>query len=281
MLWLLACVSPPVSTVVEARGGGAALWSPHTPTAVLGALELDLEGLEFDVVLTRDGVPVLAPGDVLNEGCVVQAPLQHPVVISATDYETLNLLVRCGAAPHPDFPNQVVRDDRILRLDQVLRRLRRDAPLGLRVHMHMHPSTNPEQKRSVADGILEEWRLADPPQSLTLSAISPELLRATVEAGRRRTIDATHFLRLHAEDEANPTLPSDAIEQALDAGADGVGVHWEALRGATVQQAQRNGLHVMSYPVNEAQDVAQARSWHLFSVLTDFPGDHVSEVNQP
>ena len=273
--WWIACTPGEDAPVVEARGGGGGYWPPHSVTALVGAMDLAFDGIETDVVMTQDGVPLLWAQDTLADGCNIdEQPLPDTVQISETVFDDL-AGIQCGGNPNPDFPNALVGFEPLLRLDVFLGLLRDLAPTDQRVHLNLQPSSgDPEEQARFALEVMERWRIADPPQPLVVSTTDAALLSAIEVDARRTTTEVLTVLRQHVEDERDPAPASDTLlEQAESVRADGIGIDHRRVSRGWLRRAQRRGLGVVVYTVNEPKRLERLARWPLLGILTDYPGD--------
>jgi hypothetical protein len=133
-LLLAACSSSPISipdnVKVIAHGGGAAHWirnSRHAVEQLVSAkrspeLQNRFDGIEVDVVLTADNLPVLAHDPwVSTELCVSSThTLSRELLIKNLSSTTLASEFRCGGKPDPQYPTAETREESILDLKEFL-----------------------------------------------------------------------------------------------------------------------------------------------------------------
>lgn len=283
LLWLVACTVNNASPIAEARSGGRGFWPANSPTAVEGAMRLELDGIELDVVMTQDDVPVLWASDVLRPPCELEGGEGLPLDISATFYDDLRG-ARCGGEPDARYPNALVVPEPLLRLDAVLETLRQEGQPELRVHLHLHePDSLPDDgwHARMAAEVLVRWRNADPPQSLVISSESLDQLDAVQVEARRLLVPLITIWRVHPEVPTGLEPLHGVLSQASGAGVGGVGVHWTALRRTWATRAASQGLMVVTYPVNGTSELSRAMRWPLFGVMTDYPADVTATATQP
>lgn len=290
VLWLIACSTPNVPPLVEARGGGAGYWPPHSATAVAGAIELGFDGLEVDLVMTKDEALVLWSDPWLSgPDCTHPngAPLAEPLLVMNVTLPYLDTGVLCGGRPDPAYPNALVVAEPLMSFSRFLSELRRGGAFHQRIHLHIrqHPELTPSPQR-FAETILQRWLDADLPQQLHVSADRAAMIEAIEAQARVLGFDVQTTLRLDPEQPQDPSLSealwgelgrslgtTDPLASAVGAGADGIGLSWGALDRQLVDRAIVEGLHVQVGSIEDPRILEQLRRWPLDSVLADYPGD--------
>ena len=291
MSWLalaVACSSGP-PPLVEAHRGGAGYWPENSRTAMLGAIEQGFDGIELDLVLTRDDVPVLAHDPWLAGHCVRAdgLPLVEPVPFAEVPLARLQRDYLCGAVPDPLFPQALVVPEPPMSLDALLRALRDGAGPDQVVHLDIkqEPGLTAGPERFAA-AILDRWVAADLPNPLWISTARPEVIAAFERRGRELAIEVDTVLSVPEfpldrgdlavalGNEARLLTGSlDYVDAARDAGADGVSLQWELADRNLVAAAHRQGLLVMLWTLNDPRALRHHARWPVDALITDYPGD--------
>lgn len=284
---LLAC--SPDRPVVEAHRGAAGYFPQNGRLAVTESLEIGVEGLEFDLVLTQDGIPVLAHDPWIDpERCerIDGNPIVANTRIDLISLETLQADFLCGGLPDPQHPNAMVLAEPVMTFGEVLRLLRQ-ADAATLVHLDIKAEDGWTAAPEVfAEAILEPWFAADLPQPFYVSAGPPETIEAFENWGRRNGHEVPTSLSwpwfplggdavsqgLGAEFRATSGLEN-PIREAELAGADGLALYWELARRETVREARNQGLDVAIWTLNEPGLLRHHARWPVTSLISDYPLD--------
>lgn len=250
---------------IQGHRGARGLLPENTLPAFARALELGVDTLELDTGVTKDGVVVVHHDRRLNpdvarlNGQWVTAP---PTLYSLT-YDELQGYdvgrIRPGSEYAQRFPHQKPLDGtRIPRLADVLK---------------LHPAVrfNIETKLSPAH---PDETLAPEPFARALIA---EIRKAGVE--RRTTIQSFDFRTLKVVEREAPEIATAYLTEQKDsvpakaraAGAKIWSPDFRALGADSVKEAQRLGLRVVVWTVNEPADLQRMRDWGVDGVISDYP----------
>ncbi|THF60465.1 glycerophosphodiester phosphodiesterase [Pseudothauera rhizosphaerae] len=224
-------------------GGGLA--PENTLAGLEAARACGCRGVEFDAMLSADGVPVLIHDETLERttngsGAVAETPFA--------------VLRRLDAGRWFD---ERFAGERIPALGEAAARC---LALGLAVNLEIKPAAGHEAQtgRVVAELARALWRGQSlPPLS---SSFSEEALAAAA-------VTAPELPRgLLVE-----TVPADFRERCVCLGAIALHVGAEGLDAATVAAVRGAGLHVLVYTVNDAQQAAALFDWGVDCIVTDHP----------
>ena len=279
--WIVGCASDGLAPRIEASGGGAGYWPPNSPTAVAGAAASGFDGIELDIALTRDRIPVLVDGARLLPSRCVHAdgsPLAEPVRVRHRTLAEIKDRFLCGGIPDPAYPNALVVDEPVLTLDEAVDLLH-DAPAATVVHLDLHldDGTKPEV---FARQVLDRWFAEDLPQAMYVTGRDPDLLRAVDAHGRLLGFDVPTDLvvfddldpwSIEAERWANGL---DYVTRALEADADGLAIPGELADRTLIDAARDEGLTIGVWTVDAPRALAEwSRPGKVDAVLTGYPGD--------
>lgn len=287
---LLGCNEPANDgLIVEAHRGAAGYWPQNSRTAVEESLAHGFDGIEIDLVLTADGVPVLAHDPWIHTELCTTAdgePLTERVRIDAFTLDELQQGFLCGGVPDPDFPNAAVVAEPIYAFDELVDTLyTSQAQVVVHLDLKYEPgwTTTPDV---YAEQILRRWTDADLPQTFYVSSPWPDMVQATEDWSRRNAWEvptsfswplvrrerSTLGQALGFELEAT-TGTGDPVAQALALGADGMNLNWELVSRSMVRAAKDEGLQVQLWTLNDPRVLAQHARWPVDALITDFPGD--------
>ncbi|MEZ4322965.1 MAG: glycerophosphodiester phosphodiesterase family protein [Myxococcota bacterium] len=288
LLALCACADPP-TPVIEAHRGAAGYYPQNSRTAMLASMDDGYAGLEMDVVLTADGVPVLSHDPWVHETLcerVDGAPMEARVRIDGLLLEELQETYLCGGLPDPAFPNAVLHAESMMTFDELVAALRfTEASLRVHIDVKFEPGWTPPPE-AFADAVLSRWFEADPPQSFYVSSGHAEALRAFEDWGSANAKDVPTSLswpsapldadavRTGLSAELRRALGlEDPVRLAEDAGADGVALYYELAERHMVASARARGLDVALWTLNDPALLSAHARWPVTSLITDFPGD--------
>ena len=109
----ISVVNPAKDSSILAHRGFAGLWIQNSRNAVENTVKLFaqnkqlFDGIEIDISLTKDGVPVLSHDPWINQNlCAwVDGSAIPYTLIKDVMYDDLKKNYRCGGKVDPDFPN--------------------------------------------------------------------------------------------------------------------------------------------------------------------------------
>jgi glycerophosphoryl diester phosphodiesterase len=281
-LGALACgeVPAPSPTVIAHRAGSGD-WPENSRTAVFGSIQRGYKGMEFDLTLTRDLVPVLAHDPWLSETLCTTAsgePLPGRVLIQDLTLAELQAGYRCGGVVNPEAPEAQVVADTLMTFDEVLDALA-DAPEML-VHLDLkcEPGLTPSPE-AFAEQIMGRWHARKLPNPMYVDSGLPEVLEAFRARGPVTTTlswpwfpagsNAASIVLGH-EMLARLGL-DDMVAAARRAGSNGIVIPYQLADRHQVEQARRQGLKVQLFSPNTAELLAYFCEWPVDVLITDFP----------
>lgn len=222
---------------------GGALAPENTLAGLRIAGRLGCAAVEFDVMLSADGVPVVIHDETL------QRTAGHAGRVS--DMRAAELLeVDVGRVFHPAFEGECLPS-----FESVLATC---AEMGLVANVEIKPAQGFEVEtgRVVGELLARRGRA----QSVLLSSFSAEGL----EAAAQRVPGVPRALLAE-------TYSAAAQDHALALGCGGLNLGRQGLRPEHVRQANAAGLHVLVYTINDPRDVMQMKAWGVTGVFSDRP----------
>ncbi|MCF8176987.1 MAG: glycerophosphodiester phosphodiesterase [Sulfuritalea sp.] len=226
--------------IIAHRCGGA-LAPENTLAGLRIAARLGCQGVEFDTMLSADGVPVLIHDETLERttsgrGRVADSACSQIIQLDA------------GGWHHPAFTAEPVPT-----LDQVLRLC---AELGLWANVEIKPSSGLETET----GQVVARHAAAAKCRLVFSSFSPEALQAA--AAEAPTLPRALLVG---------AIPADWRERLAELGA--IALHSSA-RKLTADMAKAvlaDGYELACYTVNQRDEVGQLFAMGVSAVFTDRP----------
>jgi glycerophosphoryl diester phosphodiesterase len=267
--------------VVVAHRASASLWPENSRTAIHGSIERGFPGIEFDVTLTRDEVPVLAHDPWLNETLCTTAdgaPLSGRVFIQDLTLEELQQGYLCGGVPNPDMPDAEVVADTLMTLDEALDALVAAPEMLVHVDLKCEPNLTPSAE-AFAEQIMGRWHARGLPNPMYVDSGLPEVLEAFRARGPVTTSLSWPWFpagesatRIVLDHELLTRLGADNwVHAARRAGADGVVIPYQMADEHLIKMAHHEGLKVQVFSPNTQELLEYFCDWPMDVLITDFP----------
>ncbi len=240
--------------LIAHRCGGAL--APENTLAGLGiAARLGCVAVEFDVILSGDGVPVLVHDETLDRvaGRSGQVSRLAADELLATDV---------GRCFHPAFSGETIPG-----LDAALLRCRQ---LGLAANLEIKPAEGFEVETGrVVGRLLAAAPSAGLPPLLLSSFSAPALEAAALEVeALPRAFLATHFdVRV--------------LATARRLACVSLNLGWRGLQAAHVAAVSDAGLRTLVYTVNSPEEARRLAGWGVSGVFSDRPELLLSDGSIP
>ncbi len=267
--------------VVIAHRAASGYWPENSRTAVLGSIERGFPGMEFDVTLTRDEVPVLAHDPWLSQTLCTTAdgaPLTERILIQNLTLRELQEGYRCGGVPNPDAPDAEVVADTVMTLDEVLDALAAAPEMLVHVDLKCEPYLTPSAE-AFAEQIMGRWQARGLPNPMYVDSGLPKVLEAFRAHGPVTTSlswpwfpagESPTSIVLKHEMLTRLGL-DDMVAAAKRAGADGVVIPYQMADQYLAMLAHDEGLKVQVFSPNTAELLEEFCEWPVDVLITDFP----------
>jgi glycerophosphoryl diester phosphodiesterase len=237
---------------------GASAYAPeNTHAAFTQAFDDGADGIEFDVRLARDGVPVV----------IHDATLERTALM-AGEVEALDsvVLMECRVGQwfnHRRFnrPSAHFADERIPTLAQMFARYGSDV---LYAELKCEDaSRRAELARAVVE-MADAYGITD---RVIVKSFALDSLREV-----KRLAPEIRTAALFGRSWPRPLVPAATILAEAEAcGADEISLHHSLLRASTVEEAHRRGFEVLTWTVNSPAWLRRALALKLRAVFTDYP----------
>lgn len=274
-------LAPPGTPLVVAHRSGAGHWPENSRTAVRGAVAAGYAGIEFDLVLTSDRVPVLSHDPSLNPRLCTHADgsalaWTDPVYIKDLTLQELHAGYRCGGLADPENPTAQVVADTHLTLDELIAEVAGHPDLLLHFDVKFEAEKTLDAT-TFADEILGRWDAAGFPNPWYMSCSQPEFIG--VAAGRGARVSYTLPRPIGAGSTGNAVVGevlgklgvADQIGLARQSGAAGLNVAYQVVDRAVVDAARREGLTVQVWTLNDPALLDFYCRWPVDVLITDYP----------
>jgi len=257
--------------LIEGHRGARGLWPENTLPGFAGAMALDVDTIEIDVAMTRDGVVVATHDLHLNPDLTRDGDLwlaaTGPAVwrLDAAELARFDVgRARPGGVTAGQFPQQRACDGaRIPQLAEVMR-LARNGRCLVDVELKTDPA-RPEltpHPAAMCDAVVAVARACGMLERLAL--------RSFDWRGLRHARDRWPEVRLTWLSVAGGLGP-DQVAQETGARGGTWGPEFDALGSEEVARAQAFGLRVVPWTVNAVADMDRLRSWGVDGICTDRP----------
>ncbi len=269
--------------LVVAHRAAPSHWPENSRSAVRESLERGYPAIEIDIVLTSDGVPVIAHDPWLEpDRCTLSdgKPFGERILVAEISSERL-LDYKCGGIPDPEFPDAQVLAEPLLQLDELIEAVRDYPETWIQLDVKYEPGLTPPPE-VFAEEILGRWTTSGLENPWYVSANLPELLVAF-----RDWMDGDPITTILIYPRFPPDSDStrvalgtellgslgirDALGTAKRAEADGIAWPFEIIDWHAARAARDSGLQVMVWTVNEEKDLDRFCRWPIDALITDFP----------
>jgi glycerophosphoryl diester phosphodiesterase len=276
--------------IIAHRAGGGQ-WPQNSRTAVLNSIARAgakdhtqrYHGIEIDIVLTKDGYPVLSHDPWVHTTLCRTAsgePIGDRILIRDLTLAELQCQFICGGIADDDFPRVVPKGEKIMTLDEVLDALK-NAPemvLYLDVKIDSDLTASAEAYASAISKCLEAARL---PNHLYIEGPSPESLSAYRSAIQAKFVAVLSYPPFSAKE--NSVLKAmiarwftklrlrSPLRKAQEAKADAVAGPMQVITRTAARQARDNGVAVVLFTPNTREDLYKFCTWPVDMLITDYP----------
>jgi glycerophosphoryl diester phosphodiesterase len=237
--------------------------SAHAPENTIAAFDLAVrdgaDGIEFDVRLARDGVPV----------CIHDAGLDRTVGLEGRRVAEFDstLLSQFYAGEwfncrHPIRAYEHFLWECIPTLAEVFEQF------GTHILYVEMKCEEPSLQAQLARAVVELTRAHGLTERVVVKSFEHDSLREV-----KRLAPEIRTAALFGRSWPRPLVPgAKIIAEAAACGADEISLHHSLLRKATVKAAQRRGFEVVVWSVTGSIWMRRARALKLRAVITDYPG---------
>lgn len=281
----------PHSPLIIAHRAGGGQWPQNSRTAVLNCIARAgvkdpaerYHGIEIDIVLTKDGHPVLSHDPWVHTTLCRTAsgePIGDRILIRDLTLAELQSQYICGGVADKDFPQVVPKGEKIMTLDEVLVALK-SAPemvLYLDVKIDGDLTASAEAYASAISKCLAAARLPnrfyiEGPSAESLgayrSAIQAEFVAvlsyppfSTKENSALTALKARWFTKLRLRS---------PLRKAQKATADAVVGPTQVITRTAARKARENGVAVVLFTPNTREDLFKFCTWPVDMLITDYP----------
>jgi glycerophosphoryl diester phosphodiesterase len=277
--------------VIAHRAGGGQ-WPQNSRTAVLNCIarahvdtpESRYDGMEVDIVLTRDGIPVLSHDPwVHTDLCTTAsgAPIKERILIRDKTLVQLRAEFVCGGVPDRDHPRVKPIPESIMSLEEVLAALKKAPEMLLYLDVKIDGELTAGPK-DYARAIASRWQAARLPNRLYIEGPSAESLAAYREAMGRDFVPVLSYPAFSAAENAKWTVVKaclltwirlrSPLKAAREAAAAAIAAPTWVMTRSAAAQVREAGLEVFLFTPNSRKELDRYCTWPVEGLITDYPG---------
>jgi glycerophosphoryl diester phosphodiesterase len=277
------------SPFIIAHRAGGGHWPQNSRTAVLnsiaGAKQMSkpYHGIEIDIVLTKDGHPVLSHDPWVHTTLCRTAsgePIRERILIRDLTLAELQSQYLCGGVPDKNYSQATIKAEKIMTLDEVLDALKSVPQMVLYLDIKIDGDSTAKAE-DYARALSRLLKSAQLPNRLYIEGPTAESLRAYRSAIHNKFVAVLSYPPFSAE-ESNLLTAMEArwltklrlrnpIDKARNANADAVAGPTQVITWTAARKARDNGVAVILFTPNTRKDLDRFCSWPIDVLLTDYP----------
>lgn len=292
LLLLAAACAPNAAPIVEAHRFGAGEFPQNSLSALKNTVAKGWPAIEFDLVLTKDLVPVVSHDPWVHQtlctradGTALPQPKEERIFVKDLTLDELQSGFVCGGVPDESQPGAKVVAEPMISLAQVVEELRAAPSMLVHLDVKYEPGMTADAD-TFAREILAVWRGAALPNPWYVSANLPECLRAFKALANGGEVPTSLIWpRFPPDSESQQVaiaLKSEAmtgmlgfqslVSLAKDAQADGLAIAYQVADREAIQTARAAGLKVQLWTLNSDPLLSTYCDWPIDGLITDLPG---------
>lgn len=281
--------------LVLAFRGGAGYWPENSRHALSNALIQPYDGVQIDVALTSDLVPVLHRGPWLSHEICAGIDYdpntgeglleEEQVRLMDHTFEELEDLYRCGGLVDPDYPDVQALEDGLMPFEEAIVALAAQPGYLVQVNV-IHDKGNTPEPEEIARAIIDLWFVYEPENRWFLSAPDKSMIEAldaeAAAIGRPGEIETSLVWpeaspegfgagTVLGNDIAQTLGLADPVGQARAANSDGIAMPHSLLDRQMVRKLQNADLAVHVWGADSGMALGAAQRWPVDAVITAYP----------
>ena len=257
------------SVEIQGHRGARGLWPENSIYGFLKTMDLGVEILEMDVVLSGDGKVVVSHDPYFNPDICLNSSgaaikNMEDYSLYAMDYEEIAKF-DCGSFPNSRFPEQEKRATFKPLLEDVLDTcIAKDSEVKFNIEIKSREEWigvyQPESIDDYVDTVMDVLR-ALPSAQYTLQSFDVRILESL--AKRYPKVRLAYLV----EDEklTNETASRHGIHLYA------ISPHYKSLTKNLVKEYQKQSLKVIPWTVNEVVDMKRLIDWGVDGIISDYP----------
>jgi glycerophosphoryl diester phosphodiesterase len=279
------------SPLIIAHRAGGGQWPQNSRTAVLNCIARAgakdraqrYHGIEIDVVLTKDGHPVLSHDPWVHTTLCMTAsggPIGDRILIRDLTLAELQSQFICGGIADKDFSQVVPKGEKIMTLDEVLDALESAPEMVLYLDVKVDSDITASAE-AYAGAISERLEAARLPNRLYIEGPSAESLSAYRSAIRAKFVAVLSYPPFSAKE--NSVLTAiiarwftklrlrSPLDKAQEAKAGAVAGPKQVITRTAARHARDNGVAVILFAPNTRKELDKFCTWPVDMLITDYP----------
>jgi glycerophosphoryl diester phosphodiesterase len=276
--------------VIAHRAGGGQ-WPQNSRTAVLNCIARSqdptpqnrYDGMEMDIVLTKDGIPVLSHDPWVHTTLCTTAsgePIRDRVLIRDKTLAQLQSQYLCGGIREPDFPLVNPKAEPIMTLDEVLQALKQAPGMMLYLDVKIDGDLTAGAEE-YAKAIATRWEAAGLSNRLYVEGPSPESLLAYRSAFTTNFVAVLSYPAFSVTENFTWTALKarwftklrlrSPLAAARKAQAGAVAGPTQVITRHAATEARDNGVEVVLFTPDTRNDLERYCKWPVDVLITDYP----------
>lgn len=270
---------------IELHGhrGGRGLWPENSIYGFIKAIELGVDVIELDVVVTGEDEILVSHDPFFNKIFCLDPKGQE--IVNENDYTIFKMPFSeiekfdCGIKHHPNFPEQEkvslgkpLLQELIYEVDKKCEELNIEAikfNIEIKSEARWYGNHQPEKAEDYVQLILNEiGQLAI--ERFTLQSFDRNILKSLFD--KAPDIRLSYLLK-------GKELTASTID-SLDFRIYAFSPEYKLLREELVEGYQSKGIKVIPWTVNEKEDMLRLASWGIDGIITDYPNRWIEMVNE-
>ncbi len=255
-----------VSTPLVLGHRGASAFAPENTIAAFSrAMKDGADGIEFDVRLSRDHVPVVIHDSTLKRTGRIK---EHVSKLTAAELQKID--VGFWFAKERPQPPQSFKGERLPSLAQVLRFFK-----SIEGALYIEMKCEADEGNALAAEIVRLVRKHQMVERVVVESFDLSVIAATkrIDAGIRTAA----LFEPKASRPVSTIRRLKMIDQALEQRADEIALHYTLVGKRVVEKARNEGLEVVVWTVDDPKWIARAQSLGLKALIANNPGKMVHQ----
>jgi glycerophosphoryl diester phosphodiesterase len=279
------------SPKVIAHRAGSGQWPQNSRTAVLNCIataqdpnpQNRYDGMEMDIVLTKDGIPVLSHDPWVHTSLCTTAsgdPVRDRILIRDKTLAELQSQYLCGGVREPDFPLVNPKAEPIMSLDEVLQALKQAPEMILYLDIKIDGDLTASAE-DYAKAIATRWEAAGLSNRLYIEGPAAESLAAYRSAFETNFVSVLSYPAFSVTENFTWTALKarwltklrlrSPLAAARKAQAQAVAGPTQVITRYAATEARDNGIEVVLFTPNTRNDLDKYCKWPVDVLITDFP----------
>lgn len=252
--------------------GASAVAPENTLASFLRALQDGAEGIEFDVRLSRDGVPVVIHDASLRRTASIDKLVSDLTSQELQDIDVGSWFTGASSPGRTPSPKAFYSGEKLPTLGQVLELFSANGKL-----LYIEMKSDADEGAKLASAVVKSVRESDIAAQVVVESFD---LPAIAEI---KKIDSG--IRTAALFEPKLSRPISTIRRlkmvdlALGVGADEIALHYTLTSAGIIEKARENGLETVVWTVDDLRWIGRARSLGIKALISNDPATMVQQRN--